>query len=51
MDGDGSHFCKSNGYVRCGCGAIVRARDMREWAANKGKKVDKWSNSGVYVIF
>jgi hypothetical protein len=26
MDGDGKHFCNSNGFMRCGCGAAIRAR-------------------------
>lgn len=26
MSGDGNHFSKSNGFMRCGCGAAVRAR-------------------------
>lgn len=39
MDGDGKHFCESKGFMRCGCGAAVRAREIRNWAKNKYPKV------------
>ena len=51
MDGDGKHFNHSNGFMRCGCGAAVRAREVRGWASHQGSKVDKWENSGTYIIF
>lgn len=51
MSGDGKHFCSSNGFMRCGCRAAVRAREVRNWAASKGKKVASKSNQGTYIIF
>ena len=51
MSGDGRHFCSSNGFMRCGCGAAIRAREVRNWAASKGTKVNKRGENGVFFIF
>lgn len=37
--------------MRCGCGAAVRARQVRDWAAKKGTKVNNWNQAGTFIIF
>ena len=37
--------------MRCGCGAAIRAREVRNWAASKGTKVNKRGENGVFFIF
>lgn len=37
--------------MRCGCGAAVRAREVRNWAAKNGTKVNNWSANGTFIIF
>jgi hypothetical protein len=53
FNGSGKHFVESGEpkVMRCSCKAIVRARDVRAWAAGKGTKVNSYQNQGVYVIF
>jgi len=55
-NGSGSHFVASGvpKVMRCGCTAMVRARDVRNWASSNGTKVNSYynkENKGVYVIF
>lgn len=42
---------KVGGLLRCLCGLVLRARDLRDWAASKGKLVQSANNSGVYVVY
>ena len=39
------------GMLRCECGLVLRAKELRNWAANKGKKVNQTSNNGVFLIY
>ena len=37
--------------LRCKCGAVLRAKELRAWAANKGKKAQEIKNNGIYVVY
>lgn len=39
------------GMLRCECGLVLRAKELQNWASNKGKKVNQASNNGVYLIY
>ena len=42
---------KVGGLLTCLCGVVLRAKDLRDWAASKGKLVQSANNSGVYVVY
>lgn len=36
---------------RCECGLVIRAKELRNWAANKGQKVNAATNNGVFLVY
>ena len=36
---------------RCECGLVLRAKELRTWAASKGQKVNAVDNNGIYLVY
>ncbi len=40
-----------DGMVRCLCGLVIRAKELRDWAIKNGEKVNQKSSNGVFLIY
>ena len=49
--GNGSDMRNVGGILRCKCGLVLRAKELKNWAANKGNLVNQSNNNGIYVVY
>ncbi|EAR90510.1 hypothetical protein TTHERM_00117560 (macronuclear) [Tetrahymena thermophila SB210] len=47
---DGTHQRVVNGLLRCGCGLVLRAKELFNWAKQQGKIVNALG-SGLYLVY
>jgi hypothetical protein len=49
--GPGADMRNVGGILRCNCGLVLRAKELRDWASKKGSKVASAGPTGLYLVY